>query len=171
MSSISLARKVRPIDILNKRNFNLFIFAALVTTLVAIAAASLASPARQSFDQAAYMLHRQGEWLSEPVSNAEAYQIFRRGEVASPVSNAEAYRLFRLGEWQSVGIPVTAVDLSAYHTSERTLVGSNAGLEVYLLSERTMVDPQAGMAAYLNSERTHVPAPFNKYQLSEWFGE
>lgn len=169
MSSISLTRKVRPIDILNNRNFNLFIFAALVTTLIAIAAASLAAPASRSFDQAAYMLHRQGEWVSRPLTNAEAYQIFRRGEVVSPLSNAQAYQLFRKGEVESIAIP--EVNLSAYRQSERTLVSPNAGLEMYLLSERTLIDPQAGMAVYWNSERTHVPAPFNKYQLSEWFGQ
>ena len=118
--------------------------------------------------------YRQSEWLSVPIrlSNAEAYQIFRRGEVASPLSHAEAYHLFRLGEWVSVNVPASlGVDMTAYHLSERTLTDPKAGLAMYLLSERTLVDPQAGMATYFNSERTSFPVLFTKYQFSEWFSK
>jgi hypothetical protein len=167
MSSISVTQKSKTISILDNRNIGLIILAALVTMLMAVVAVSAASPATQPFDYNAYMLHRQGEWVSVPVSSADAYQIFRSGEVASPVNNAEAYRIFRQGEWAAV----PASDLSAYLQSERTLVDPTAGLAIYQLSERTLVDPQAGMVVYHNSERTHIPVRFNKYQRSEWFGE
>lgn len=183
MSTISATQKSKTLSILDNRNLSLIILTVLVTMLVAVVAVSAAAPAAKAFDYNAYMLHRKGEWLSVPVSSAQAYQIFRRGEVASPANPAEAYRIFRLGEWTAVD----AVDLSAYqqseHTlvdanaglsiyqlSERTLTDPNAGLSIYQLSERTLVDPQAGMAVYFSSERTRVPVRFNPYQLSEWFG-
>jgi len=173
MSTISQTPKVNTARSLNNRNLNLFIVATLVVALVVIITGVAGSPAAKPIDHSAYMLYRQGEWLSIPipVNNAEAYQIFRRGEVASPLSNLEAYHLFRLGEWASVNIPTIAVDMTTYHLSERTLTDPNAGFSIYLLSERTLVDPQAGMAAYFNSERTSVPVLFTKYQRSEWFGE
>jgi len=193
MSTISQTPKVNAARTLNIRPVNLLIVAALVLGVVAIFA-STASPAAKPVDRSAYMLYRQGEWLSMPisVSNAEAYQIFRRGEVISPLSNAqayelfrkgevafvpsltnaEAYQIFRLGEWASVTIPAaTGLDLTAYHLSERTLVDANSNFAEYLLSEHTLTDPQAGMAIYLNSERTSVPVHFTQYQRSEWFGE
>ena len=186
MSTISVAQKSKSLNILDNRNISLMILAALVTVLVAVVTISVASSASKAFDLNAYKLYRQGEWLSAPVSNAEAYQIFRLGEVTSPMSNADAYMLYRQGEWNSVAIP--AVDLSAYQLSERTLIDPNAGLSVYHLSERSLVDPQAGMAiyhssertlsvpqvdlaAYSTSERTLIPVQFNQYQLSEWFGQ
>jgi len=156
MSSISVTHKIKALSVLNNRNVILIALAALVTTLVAISAVSVLSPAAKAFDYNAYMLHRQGEWLSVPI----------------PVNNAEAYQIFRLGEWASVNVPT--MDITAYHLSERTLIDPNIGFSIYLLSERTFVtfvDAQAGMAAYLNSERTSVPVNFTKYQRSEWFGE
>lgn len=174
MSTISQAPKTNTARTLNIRNLNLLVVAALIVAVVVFFTSVAGSPAAKPADHSAYMLYRQGEWLSVPitVSNAEAYQIFRRGEVASPLSNAEAYELFRLGEWASVNVPpAIAVDMTAYHLSERTLVDANAGLAVYLLSERTIVDSQAGMATYFNSERTSIPVLFTKYQRSEWFGE
>ena len=193
MSTISQTPKVNTVRTLNLRNMNLPIAAALILVVAAIFAVTLA-PAAKPIDHSAYMLYRQGEWLSVPirVSNAEAYQIFRQAEVSSPVSNAEAYKIFRqgevasapiltnaeayqifrLGEWASVNTPETSsLDLTAYHLSERTLVDAEAGLAGYLLSEHTLVDPHAGMAAFLNSERTMIPVTFNQYQLSEWFGQ
>ena len=189
MSTISQTPKINTARNLNINIVNLFVIAALLVTFIAIFNAVAGSPAAKLADHTAYMLYRQGEWLSVPISNQAGYQIFRRGEVVSPVSNVEAYQtfrqgevesvpnltnteayqLFRLGEWSSVSIP--AVDLSAYRLSERTLTDPNAGLEMFHLSERTLTNPQAGLATYFNSERTLVPAPFTQFQLSEWFGQ
>jgi hypothetical protein len=189
MNTISQTPKINTVRNLNARNVNLFIIAALLVTFIAIFNAVAGSPVAKPADHGAYMSYRQGEWLSVPISNQAAYQLFRRGEVASPVSNTEAYQLFRqgevvsvpnltnteayhlfrLGEWASVSIP--AVDLTAYRLSEQTMIDPNAGLTMFHLSERTLTDPQAGLSAYFNSERTMVPAPFTKFQLSEWFGE
>jgi hypothetical protein len=172
MSSTLQTPKINTIRILNESNLmSLFVLAALMVTLLAIFNYAVDRPAAKSINAEAYMIHRQGEWVSVPipVNSAEAYQIFRRGEVTSPVSNAEAYLIHRQGEWTSVAIP--AVDLTAYQQSERTLVDPKAGLAIYLQSERTLVDPLAGLAIYQQSERTSVPVRFNKYQLSEWFGE
>ncbi|HZM22177.1 MAG TPA: hypothetical protein VFC02_10555 [Anaerolineales bacterium] len=172
MSTISQAPKVNTARTFNNRNLNLLIVATLAITLVVIFASVPNAPVAKPTDHSAYILYRQGEWLSVPISNQAAYQIFRRGEVASPVSNeeayqmfrkgevmsvpnltnAEAYHLFRLGEWASVSIP--AVDISAYQ-----------------LSERTLTDPKAGLTMFHLSERTLVPAPFTQFQLSEWFGQ
>ncbi len=188
MSTISQTPKIKTVRILNNRNLNLFIITALIVAFVAIFTGAVAFTTVKPIDHSAYMLYRQGEWLSVPVhvSNAEAYQIFHRGEVASPLSNAEAYQLFRKGEvpsmltnaeayqlfrrgeWASV-IPV--VDMTAYHLSERMLIDPRAGLTVYLLSERTLVDPRAALATYFNSERTSIPVLFTAYQRSEWFGK
>jgi hypothetical protein len=156
---------------MSNRRLMAFVGSALVAILVAIGIAANASPAANAFDYNAYMLHRQGEWVSVPipVDIAEAYRIYRQGEVTSPVSNAEAYLIHRQGEWASVAI--SPVDLTAYYLSERTLVDPNAGLAIYQQSERTFVDPQTGLAIYQQSERTSVPVRFNKYQRSEWFGE
>lgn len=189
MSTISQTPKISTVRISNNRTLNLLIVAALIVTFIAIFNAVAGSPAAKPTDHSAYMLYRQGEWLSVPISNQAAYQIFRHGEVMSTVSNVEAYELFRqgevasvpnltnteayhlfrLGEWASVSIP--SVDLSAYRLSERTLIDPTAGMEMFLQSERTFVDPQAGLATYFNSERTLVPAPFTQFQLSEWFGQ
>lgn len=189
MSTISQTPKINNARPLNVFNVNLLVVAALLVTIIAIFNAVAGSPAARPIDHSAYMIYRQGEWLSVPISNQEAYQIFRRAEVASPVTNsqayqtfrngevisvpdltkAEAYQLFRLGEWASENIPT--VDLTAYRLSERTLTNPNAGLTMFHLSERTLTDPQAGLAAYFNSERTMIPAPFTKFQLSEWLGQ
>lgn len=189
MSTISQTPKITNARTSNVFNVNLLVVAALLVTIIAIFNAVAGSPAARPMDHSAYMLYRQSEWLSVPVSDQTAYQIFRRGEVAWTVSdteayqtfrngevvsvpnltNAEAYQLFRSGEITSVSIP--AVDLSAYRLSERTLTDPNAGLTMFHLSERTLTDPQAGLAAYFNSERTMIPAPFTKFQLSEWFGQ
>lgn len=171
MSTISAINKVNSRSVLNNRNLmSLFILAALVVTLMVIFTYAVDRPTASSINNQAYMIHRQGEWASVPipVDSAEAYRIYRQGEVTSPVSNAEAYLIHRQGEWASV--PVPAVDLTAYHLSERTLVDPNAGLAIYQQSERTLIDPQAGLEAYFDSERTSVPTPFTQYQLSEWFG-
>jgi hypothetical protein len=172
MSSILQTPKTSIIRLLNDRNLmSLFILAALVVTLMVIFTSAVDRPAANSINDQAYMIHRQGEWVSVPipVDSAEAYRIYHQEEVTSPVTNAEAYLIHRQGEWASVAIP--AVDLTVYHLSERTLVDPNAGLAIYLQSERTLVDPQAGMAIYQHSERTSVPVRFNKYQRSEWFGK
>ena len=169
MSTISAINKVNSHTVLNNRNRVRVAAALLVLMLTVIAAVSVTSPAANPFDTSAYRLYRQGEWVSAPVSNAEAYQIFRSGEVTSPLSSAEAYQLFRQGEWTSV--EAAAADLSTYHLSERALIDPNAGMAIYLESERSLIDPQAGLAAYFASERTSVPAPFTRYQLSEWFGK
>jgi hypothetical protein len=137
---------------LTDRNL-LIVLAALAALIVVLALALKTDPAATSFDYKAYMLHRQGEWVSVPVTySAEAYRIFRSGEVVSPVSNAQAYQLYRQGEWASVMHP--AADLSAYHLSERTFVEAPSGFEIYR-----------------QSERTRMSAPFTPYQRSEWFGE
>ena len=189
MSTISQTPKMTAARKLNIRNVNLLIIASLLVTIIAALNAVAGFSVAEPTDHSAYMSYRQGEWLSVPISNQAAYQIFRRGEVASPVTNAEAYQLFRqsevasvpnltnaeayhlfrIGEWASVSIPT--VDLSAYHLSERTLIDPNAGFEIFLQSERTLTNPQAGLATYLDSERTMIPAPFTKFQLSEWFGQ
>lgn len=166
MSSITVTHKTKTLSILDNRNLSLVILAALVGMLVTVVAVSAGSPAAEPFDHNAYRLYRQGEWVSVPVSSAQAYQIFRHGEVASPGNPAEAYRIFRVGEWAVAD----AIDLSAYQQSERTLLDPNARLAVYQLSERTLVDPQAGFRQYLLSERTRTPS-FTKYQRSEWFGK
>ena len=169
MSSTVQTPKISTIRLLNNGNLmSLFILAALVVTLIVIFTFAVDRPAANSIHDQAYMTYRQGEWISAPVSSAEAYQIFRRGEVASPGNPAEAYRIFRLGEWASSSD--SAADLAAYHLSERTLVDPQAGFMQYLLSERTFIDPQAGLALYRQSERTRTP-PFTKYQRSEWFGK
>ena len=189
MSTISQTPKMNTARTLNINNINLFIIAALLVTFIVIFNAVAGSSAAKSVDHTAYMLYRQGEWLSAPIGNQAAYQIFRRGEVVSPVSNveayqtfrqgevgsvpnltnAEAYQLFRLGEWSSVSIP--AVDLTAYRLSERNMTDPNAGLTMFHLSERTLTDPQAGLSTYFESERTSIPVHFTPYQISEWFGE
>jgi hypothetical protein len=187
MSTITAINKVNSHGALNNRNLILIAVGLLVLMLTVIAAVSMTSPAAKPFDDTAYRLYRQGEWVSVPVSNAEAYQIFRRGEVASPVSHAEAYQIFRSGEvtsplssaeayqlyrqgeWTSV--EAAAADLSTYHLSERDLINPNAGMAIYLQSERTLIDPQAGLAAYFASERNSIPVSFTQYQLSEWFGK
>jgi hypothetical protein len=110
MSSISVTPKLKTLSILNNRNVILIILAALVSTLVVLSAISVNSRAAKAFDYNAYLLHRQGEWVSVPI----------------PVDSAEAYIIHRQGEWDSVAIP--AVDLTAYHQSERTLVVPKAGL-------------------------------------------
>jgi hypothetical protein len=175
MSTISQAPKINTARNLNNRNLNLLVVAALVVTFVVIVTSIAGSPAAKPMDHGAYTLYRQGEWVSVPIrlSNAEAYQIFRRGEVASPLSNAEAYHLFRLGEWASANIPAMIVDMAAYHLSERTMTeaASVNPFAEYFASERTLVDPLAGLATYFESERTSIPVNFTTYQLSEWFGQ
>jgi hypothetical protein len=172
MSSTLQTPKISTIRLLNDRNLmSQFILAALAVTFMVIFTYAVDRSAANSINDQAYMIHRQGEWVSVPISidSAEAYRIYRQGEVTSPVSNAEAYLIHRQGEWASVALPVVA--LTAYHLSERTLVDPNAGLAIYLQSEHNLVDPQAGLAIYQQSERTRVPVRFTKYQLSEWFGE
>jgi hypothetical protein len=172
MSSTVQTPKINTVRILSDRNLlSLFILAAFIVTLTAMFAYAVDRPAANLKNAEAYLIHRQGEWVSVPipVDSAEAYRIYRQGEVTSPVSNAEAYLIHRQGEWASV--PMPAVDLTAYYLSERTLIDPNVGLVIYQQSERTLVDPQAGLAIYHQSERTSVPVRFNKYQRSEWFGE
>ena len=155
MSTISQSPKVNAARTLNIRNVNLLIAAILVLALAVIVVSAVA-PAARPIDRSAYMLYRQGEWASVPIS----------------VSNAEAYQLFRQGEWASVNVPENAgVDLTAYHLSERSSTDPNAGLTAFLLSERTLIEPKTGLQIFFDSERTMVPAPFTQYQLSEWFGK
>jgi len=143
MSSVLQTPKIKTVRTLSNRNLNLLVVAALIVITLLVAFTSAVDfPAARAVDYNAYLIHRQGEWLSVPIrlSNAEAYQIFRRGEVASvPVlTNSEAYHLFRLGEWASVNIPeIAVVDMTTYH----------------------------------RSERTSIPVLFTKYQRSEWFGK
>jgi hypothetical protein len=154
MSSTLQTPKISTIRLLNDRNLmSLFVLAALVVALMIIFTNSVDRPVANSLNEQAYMIHRQGEWVSVPI----------------PVDMAEAYRIYHQSEWASVSI--APVDLSAYHLSERTLIDPNAGLAIYLQSERTYVDPQAGLAIYQQSERTSFPVRFNQYQRSEWFGE
>jgi hypothetical protein len=193
MSTVSQAPKVDTARTLNISNFNLLVVAALALA-VAVIAGNAVAPTAQTVDRAAYMLYRQGEWMSVPVpaNSAEAYQIFRLGEVASPLSNAdtyeifrheevvsvlnitnaEAYQLFRLGEWASVSAPIaTVIDLTAYHLSERTMIPVQMDYSRYLESERTLVEVPDGVTIYVNSERTGIPVQFTAYHLSEWFGK
>jgi hypothetical protein len=154
MSSTVQTPKINTVRTLCDRNLlSLFILAALVVTLTAIFAHTVDHQAANSINDQAYMIHRQGEWVSVPI----------------PADMAEAYRIYHQSEWASVAMP--SVDLTAYYQSERTLVDPNAGLAIYQQSERTLVDPNAGLAIYQQSERTSVPVRFNKYQLSEWFGK
>lgn len=118
MSTVSQTPKIKTARTLNVRNANLLVIAALVVAIVVFFTSVAGSPAAKPIDHSAYMLYRQGEWLSVPIP------------------------------------PSVAIDMNAYH-----------------LSERTLIDPQAGMATFLNSERTSVPVRFTKYQLSEWFGK
>ena len=171
MSTISQAPNIKTTRLSDNRIQTLLLAAAVIAMLAVIFASVAISPEAVSLNDNAFQLYRQGEWVSVPFTPAQAYQIFRSGEVASTVSSSEAYQIFRQGEWASAGIPVTAGNLSAYHLSERTLVDAQAGLAAYQLSERTLVDPQAGMAVYHNSERNRGPVQFSPYQQSEWFGE
>ena len=173
MSTLSQTPRIKFVRIPENRVLSLLVVAACLAVMAALITSVPVPNTAGSFDQNAYNLYRQGEWLSMPVhfSAAKSYHIFRLGEVASPVTSAEAYQIYRQGEWASAAIPVTAGDLSAYHLSERSLVNPSAGIEIYQLSERTMVDPQTGMAIYHSSERTSLPVQFNPYQRSEWFGE
>jgi hypothetical protein len=171
MSTISQTHNMKNVRLIDNRVQTLLLGAAVIAILAVIFVNVAFSSAAVSMNDNAYRLYRQGEWAFVPFTPAQAYQIFRRGEVASPVSSAEAYQIYRQGEWASASIPVTAGDLSAYHLSERTMVKALSGLDIYHLSERTLVDPQAGLAIYHNSERTSLPVQFNPYQRSEWFGE
>ena len=89
MSSISVISKIKTLSTLNNRNVILIILAALVSTLMVLSAISINSRAAKAFDYNAYLLYRQGEWAS---------------------------------------LPISAVDLTAYYQSERTLVIPSAGL-------------------------------------------
>src|SRR5215212_5708342 len=85
MSSTVHAPKINTVRTLNDRNLmSLFVLAALIVTLVVSFTYAADRPAAESINYEAYMIHRQGEWLSVPipVDNAEAYRIFRRGEVS-----------------------------------------------------------------------------------------
>lgn len=154
MSSTLQTPKINTIRLLNDRNLmSLFVLAALVVTLMLIFTYAADRPVANSINDQAYIIHRQGEWISVPI----------------PVDMAEAYHIYHQSEWASVPIP--AVDLTAYFQSEHTLVDPNAFMAIYQQSERTLVDPQAGLAIYQQSERTSIPVRFNKYQRSEWFGK
>jgi hypothetical protein len=171
MSTILQTPKMKNARLIDIRVQALLLAAAVIAMLAVIFANVAVSSEAGSMDVNAFQLYRQDEWASVPFTPAQAYQIFRRGEVASPASSAEAYQIFRQGEWASARIPVTAGNLSAYHLSERTLMDTQAGLAAYQLSERSLLDPQADMAIYQLSERTRHPVQFSPYQRSEWFGE
>lgn len=178
MSTVSQTKKINTVRTPGIRNSTLFIVAALALAVIVVYANAVASRAlMKPVDNSAYMLYRQGEWLSVPipVSNLEAYQIFRQGEVTSPVTNAQAYQIFRAGETASSPV---VTDAEAYHlfrlgewASPNIPVGATLDLAAYRLSERTLVVPLTGMEIYLASERTSVPSLFNPYQRSEWFGQ
>jgi hypothetical protein len=193
MSTISLSQRIKTLNTVNNRNVILIVLSAAAAMLVVISAVST-SPVATPFDFNAYSLYRQGEWLlvPNPADNAKAYEIFRAAEVASPVSNAEAYQLFRAGEVTSpavlnaegflqyrqgewISVPVPAMDLNAYHLSERTLIDPQTDMAAYHQSERTLIEAETGLAAYLESEKTLIPvrdlSAFNAFQRSEWFGE
>jgi hypothetical protein len=150
MSSISTVRKLK--DARTVVNPNLPIFLALAVALVLAFQSAIAPTSGAMHSDAAYRQYRLGEWASIPVhySMSDAYLAYRGAEVISSLPSTQAYQLFRLGEVQAA----TAANLAAYHSSERTLV-----------------DSQAGMAIYLQSERTSLPMRFTTYQRSEWFGE
>jgi hypothetical protein len=122
MSSTLQTPKINTLRILSDRNWiSLIVLAALMMTVLAVFVYAADRPIAKSISDQAYMIHRQGEWVSVPI----------------PVDSAEAYLIHRQGEWASVAIP--AVDLTAYHQSERTLVDPNAGLVIYQQSERTSI--------------------------------
>jgi hypothetical protein len=154
MSTISQTPRIKTSRLFDNRIQFVLLAVAVIAMLAVIFINLPHSQVAVSVEANAYRLYRQGEWTSVPFTPAQAYQIFRRGEVAPPVSHAEAYRIYRQGEWASASTPVTAGDLSAYH-----------------ISERTLVDSQAGLAIYHNSEWTSIPVQFTPYQRSEWFGE
>ena len=177
MSTISVTQK-NPFKLLSNRQLWAVIGPVLITLLVAIRISASTSPSAPAFDHDAYRLFRQGEWRSVPisVSNAEAYQIFRRGEVLSPLTNAEAYQLFRAGEVSSPQWLTEQEAYFSYRQGEWTFVPIPViDLQAYFLSEHTMIDPGHGRMTYFNSERTLVPArnlnAFTAYQRSEWFGK
>ena len=64
---------------LNIRNVNLLNSATFLVTFIAIFNVVTSSPSAKPMDHSAYMLYRQGKWVSVPVSKQTAYQIFRRG--------------------------------------------------------------------------------------------
>ena len=177
MATVSQTPKIDVALPLNETVLRLLgIAASIVALVLIIVAGTSAVPAARPFDTNGYMLYRQGEWVSVPItiSNAEGYRIFRLGEVVSPLTPAEAYQLFRDGEVTSpiimtngeayflyrkgewVSIPAPAVDLTAYFESERTLTGAQTDLAAYHESERTLIGSQTDMAAYHLSERTLV---------------
>lgn len=166
MSTISQTPRIKTTGLFDNRIQFLLGAAAVIAMLAVIFISIVVSRDGASLGANAYRLYRQGEWVSVPFTPAQAYQIFRLGEVAS--SSTEAYRIYRQGEWASNS---TSADMSTYHLSERTMVNTQADLSTYQLSERTWMDAQAGLALYLSSERTSVPVRFTPYQQSEWFGQ
>ena len=168
MSTISQTPNIKTTRLFDNQIQFVLLAATVIAMLAVIFFNVVVSRNAASLNANAYRLYRQGEWVSVPFTPAQAYQIFREGEVASSVSNTEAYQIFRQGEWTSTP---SSADMSTYHLSERTMVNTQADLSAYHLSERTLIDPQAGLAIYLNSERTSVPVRFTPYQQSEWFGQ
>lgn len=156
MSTISQAPKVNTARTLHIQPVNLLVIAVLVLG-VALIAVNASAPAAGPIDNSAYVLYRQGEWLSVPILP----------------SNAEGYHLFRLSEWASVNIPTIAMDMTAYHLSERTLLPIVV-TDLFIanrLSEHALLDQQVGLKIFQDSERTTRPVKFTAYQLSEWFGK
>lgn len=168
MSTISQTPNIKTPRLFDNRIHFVLLAAAVIAMLAVIFINVVVSRDAASLGANAYRLYREGEWVSVPLTPAQAYQIFRRGEVASPVNNVQSYQIYRQGEWASTA---SSTDMSTYHLSERTMVDTQADLSAYQLSERTRMDPQAGLAIYLNSERTSVPVRFTPYQQSEWFGQ
>jgi hypothetical protein len=116
MSAISQTLKVSTARILNIRNLNLLVVAALVVAIATLFAGT-ASPEAKPFDQNAYMLHRQGEWASVniPTVDMRAYHLSERTLIDPNIG------------------------FSIYLLSERTFVDAQAGMAAYLNSERTSV--------------------------------
>lgn len=132
----------------------------------------------------AFPQYRQSEWHSGAVTNVSGLENYHQSErtLIPPQAGLMAYQLSErtlinpLAEYlasERTLSPILSTDLSSYHLSERTMTEAAIvnNFAEYFASERTLIDPQAGMASYFNSERTMIPAPFTKFQLSEWFGQ
>jgi hypothetical protein len=119
MSTISQTPSIKTTRLFDNRIQFLLLAAAVIAMLAVIFINVVVSRDAASLGANAYRLYRQGEWVSVPFTPAQAYQIFRKGEVASSVSSNEAYQIYRQGEWTST---TSSADLSTYHLSERTSV-------------------------------------------------
>ena len=117
MSTILQTTKVNTPRTLNRRYLNLLMAGVLIVTLAAIFTGMAGSPAAGPMDNSAYMIYRQGEWISVPihVRSAEAYHLSER-TLVDP----------------QAGLPI-------YLLSERTLIDPRVDVAAYFNSERTSV--------------------------------